>query len=546
MHVNEIALMTVARARAMTTKIVRSLIARLLDAPLVARNRRGVVIFLVVWLVVVIGGYMVYRSAASSAHRSFYQSGYEATQNLAAKSRPFVLDQDVLALNAMIRDVTTLEPLAFAAIVDHQNVVLSHTDAAMMNRPFPPLGQAQEIESVDGTRAIAGLTEAKKSVVGFFQTIRFSDVAIGQAVIVFDAAYLDKRIGFMRGIYAALVTLVLVGGLSTLAWIDRGRQNKALQTQTEMESMDRIGPYVLKQKIAMGGMAELFEADYLREDGFRRKVAIKRIRPHLAENADFIKMFTREARLAALLQHPNIVQIFDYGKIDNTYFIAMEYIDGKNLGEILDAMKIGLPVDQAVYIVSEICKGLEYSHARFDDDTGEPLNIVHRDISPQNMLISCKGEVKISDFGISKAQSEPNLTEAGIIKGKLAYMSPEQALGHSLDRRVDIFALGLLFHEALTGLRVYRFENEIQAIRAIPERDIEPLTAIIKQIPEELNRIVMKCLEKDRDARYQHATEVYDDLTAFRRTHQMTYNADDLATFMTGRLTEGDNADCVV
>ena len=546
MHVNQLALATVARARAMTTKIVNSVFAKISDAPLVARNRRGVILFVAAALAVVIGGYLVYRSTAVRAHQDFYQSGFDAAQNLAAKSRPFVLDQDVLSLNAMMRDVSTLEPLAFAAIVDHLNVILSHTDGEMLNRKFRPLGQAEEIETVAGTRAIAGLSEDQQAVVGFFRTIRFADVAIGQAVVVLDAAYLDARIGFMRGIYAALVALVLVGGIVTLGWLDRGKQKKARQTQTELENMDRIGPYVLKTKIAMGGMAELFEADYLREDGFRRKVAIERIRPHLAEAPDFIKMFTREARLAALLQHPNIVQIFDYGKIDNAYFIAMEFIDGKNLGEILAAMKIGLPVDQAVYIVSEICKGLEYSHTRTEDETGAPLDIVHRDISPQNMLISCKGEVKISDFGISKAQSEPNLTQAGVIKGKLAYMSPEQALGQPLDRRADIFALGLVFHEALTGLRVYRFENEVEAIRAIPQRDIEPLSAILKQIPEELNRIVMKCLEKDRDRRYQHAAEIYTDLTAFRKEMRMAYDADDLSNFMRERLTEGDDADCVL
>jgi serine/threonine protein kinase len=372
--------------------------------------------------------------------------------------------------------------------------------------------------------------------------IRFADVAIGQAVVVLDAGRLASRIGVMRWIYAAAAAGVLIAAAVLLLALDRGKQKRALATKTAMEQMDRIGPYILKERIAMGGMAELFKADYQREDGFRRTVAIKRIRPHLAENDDFIKMFTREARLAALLQHPNIVQIFDYGKIDNAYFIAMEYVDGKNLGEILTAMKIGLPVEQAVYIVCEICKGLEYSHTRVDDDTGTALDIVHRDVSPQNMLVSCKGEVKISDFGISKAQSEPNLTQAGIIKGKLAYMSPEQALGESLDRRADIFALGLLFHESLTGLRVFRFENEIEAIRSIPQRDIEPLTEIIKQIPEELNRIVMKCLAKDREARYQSAGALYADLMAFRKAQQITYDADDLAAFMCNRLTEGDDA----
>jgi tRNA A-37 threonylcarbamoyl transferase component Bud32 len=546
MQVSDIALMTMARARTMTTKIFNSVIARVSDTPFVARNRKVVLIVLVVWLGVAAAGYLVYRTASSQAHQAFFATGYDAVNNLAAKSRPFVLDQDILSLNDLVRDAQTIDPLLFAAIVDHMNIILSHTDSEMMNRQFSSLERPQALETVAGTRTIAGLTADQQAAIGFYRTILFADVPIGEAAVVLDAGQLEARIGMWRWIYSGLIVLTLAGGVALLVGIDRRKQNKALQTQAAMEKMDRIGPYLLKDKIARGGMAELFKADYQREDGFRREVAIKRIRPHLAENTDFIKMFTREARLAALLQHPNIVQIFDYGNIDNAYFIAMEYVQGKNLGEILAAMKIGLPVDQAVYIISEICKGLDYSHSRVDDETGNALDIVHRDISPQNMLISCKGEVKISDFGISKARSEPNLTQAGIIKGKLAYMSPEQALGEPLDCRADIFALGLLFHETLTGLRVFRFEDEIEAIRAIPERDIEPLTAIIKQIPEELNRIVMKCLAKDRDDRYQRAAEIHADLMAFRKAMQMTYDADDLSTFMCERLTESDDADCVV
>jgi len=290
--------------------------------------------------------------------------------------------------------------------------------------------------------------------------------------------------------------------------------------------------------VARGGMAELFLADYVREDGFRRKVAIKRIRPHLAENPDFIKMFTREARLAALLQHPNIVQIFDYGNIESAYFIAMEYIDGKNLGEILATFEQGLPVDHGVFIISEICKGLDYSHTKRDDNTGEPLDIVHRDISPQNMLISYQGEVKISDFGISKARSEPSLTQAGVIKGKMAYLSPEQALGGPVDHRTDIYALGLVFYETLTGKRVYRFSSDIEAIRAIPKMEIDPLNHAMPQIPIELNRIVMKCLEKEQDLRYQNASALYADLGAMRRELKITFDASDLGEFMNKNFKE--------
>jgi serine/threonine protein kinase len=253
-------------------------------------------------------------------------------------------------------------------------------------------------------------------------------------------------------------------------------------------------------------------------------------------------MFTREARLAALLQHPNIVQIFDYGNIENVYFIAMEYIDGKNLGEILAALKQGLPIDQAVFVISRICKGLDYSHTKRDESTGEPFHIVHRDISPQNLLISYQGEVKISDFGISKARSEPSLTQAGVVKGKMAYMSPEQALGAPIDHRADIYALGLVFYETLTAKRVYAFSSDIEAIRAIPKLDIEPVSNLVPGVDEALNRIVMKCLEKQKENRYQSASAVYTDLMAFKKEQKLAFDASDLAEFMKKKFKTDDNA----
>jgi serine/threonine protein kinase len=320
--------------------------------------------------------------------------------------------------------------------------------------------------------------------------------------------------------------------------LDRNAKAKALKMREEIEKMDRIGPYLLQQKIARGGMAELFLADYLRRDGFKRRAAIKRILPHLAGNQDFIKMFTREARVAALLQHPNVVQIFDYGKIKNAYFIAMEYIDGKNLGEILAALKQGLPIDKAVFIISRICKGLDYSHTKGDENTGESFHIVHRDISPQNLLISYQGEVKISDFGISKARSEPSLTQAGVVKGKMAYLSPEQALGEPIDHRADIYALGLVFYETLTGKRVYTFSSDVEAIRAIPTMAIEPVRNSVPEVNEELNRIVMKCLEKQKDLRYQSASALYDDLATFKKELKITLDASDLADFMKTNFQE--------
>jgi serine/threonine protein kinase len=313
-----------------------------------------------------------------------------------------------------------------------------------------------------------------------------------------------------------------------------------LKIKQEIENMERIGPYVIHQKVAQGGMAELFLADYVREDGFRRKVAIKRILPHLAGNSEFIKMFTREARLAALLQHPNVVQIFDYGNIENAYFIAMEYIHGKNLKEILTALGKGLPIEHSVFIISKICKGLDYSHSRRDDASGQPLKIIHRDISPQNMLISYEGEVKISDFGISKATSEPSLTMAGVIKGKLAYLSPEQSLGEPIDQRTDIYALGLVLYETISGKKVYAFDTDVEAIRAIPTLQIEPLMHAREGIPAELNDIVMKCLAKKKEERYQSASALYDDLAKFRKNMKFTFDTSDLAKFMNEHFDRND------
>lgn len=283
-------------------------------------------------------------------------------------------------------------------------------------------------------------------------------------------------------------------------------------------------------------MAELYLAEYIREDEFRRTVAIKKLLPHLAENQDFVDMFIREARLAAKLQHPNIVQILDLIKVHQSSFIAMEYIDGKNLAEIMAGEKQGLSVPMTTFLIQKISLGLYYSHTIKDKETGEPLKIVHRDITPQNMLISFKGEVKISDFGISKARSEPSFTQAGVIKGKLSYLSPEQALGKEADHQSDLYSLGIVFYEMLSGKRVYRFENELDALRNLPKKEIPPIISLRPDIPDELNAIVMKCLEKATDRRYRSGREIYDALTHFRKRMNISFDESNLVDYMTKRF----------
>jgi hypothetical protein len=545
MLVSNIATMTALKVKEISTstftKVARRM-KRITKIQFIERNRNQLVIFLVIWLLINFAGWLFYHTTVERQSNAFFQLGLSEANNLESKSGPFVLEKDILSLNVAIKELSHIKNFKFAAIADHKNIILAHTNTEMINQPLDPLQHEKLIDTVDGIRITSGILPDKTAVFAFLKKIVFSDVEIGKVCLALSTAQLNSDLSRLRLFYISgiILTLILLG--VAIFWLNHSSKVKAIKLRENIEKMDRIGPYVLHRKIARGGMAELFLADYVREDGFRRKVAVKRILPHLAGNPDFVKMFTREARVAALLQHPNIVQIFDYGNIENAYFIAMEYIDGKSLGEILSTLKHGLSIERAIFIISQICKGLDYSHNKKDENTGEPFKIVHRDISPQNLLISYQGEVKISDFGISKARSEPSLTQAGVVKGKLAYLSPEQALGESIDHRADIYALGLVFYETLSGKRVYPFSSDVEAIRMIPQMDIEPLCNLISDIPEELNRIVMKCLEKQKNLRYQSAGAVYTDLATFKKEQKIVFDATDLADFMKKSFKANNNS----
>ena len=542
MSVGGVATMTAVRIKELSTSVFVKFARRLSKIEFIHRNRKALLICLLIWLVANVAGFFIYRNTVVRANDALYQQGLSAAQNLAVKSGPFVLEKDMLALNVAIKELEHVSDLKSAAILDHENTILIHTDTELINHKFEPPKSQKTIDTINGTTIIVQVSPDKTEILGFLRDITYAGVGIGKIYIALSAARLNQSLDRLKFIYISSVLLATLLLVVILFWLDHKAKARALAVKRDLESMNKIGPYLLHKKIATGGMAELFLSDYVREDGFRRRVAVKRILPHLAQNPDFIRMFTREARLAALLHHPNVIQIFDYGKIGNAYFIAMEYIDGKDLGEILWALKQGLPVDHAIYIISEICKGLDYSHSKRDDKTREPLDIVHRDITPQNLLISYQGEVKISDFGISKARSEPSFTQAGVIKGKLSYLSTEQALGEPVDCRADIYALGLVFHETLTGKRVFQFASDLEAIRAIPKMEIEPLINARPEVPEELNRIVMKCLERNKDLRYQSASELHVDLVALRKGLKITFDASDLADFMKKSFGEGDSS----
>ncbi len=295
-----------------------------------------------------------------------------------------------------------------------------------------------------------------------------------------------------------------------------------------------FGKYYLLELINVGGMAEVFKAKMFGVEGFEKIVAIKRILPEVAEDAEFIKMFVDEAKIAVKLQHPNVVQIFELGKIDGSYFIAMELINGKDIKTIRKRLKrvdLLMPVEQSAYIISQVCDGLDYAHRKTDEKMN-PLNIVHRDISPQNMIVSYEGTVKLIDFGIAKAKSKSTKTQVGMLKGKFSYMSPEQVSGQPIDRRSDIFSLGVVFFEMLTGKRLFLGKNDVETLEKIRKAEVLPPSVFNSAVPPELDRIVLKALAKDREERYQWASEFSEDLKKFSYSSGKTFSRQDMMNFM--------------
>lgn len=293
----------------------------------------------------------------------------------------------------------------------------------------------------------------------------------------------------------------------------------AAQETAAAEKGINFGQYLLLEKIATGGMAELFKAKRKGVEGFEKILAIKRILPHMSDNDEFITMFIDEAKLAAQLTHQNICQIFDLGKIENSYYIAMEYVHGKDLRAGLRASrskKKPFPVELAILVISKISSALDYAH-RKRDANGQPLNLVHRDISPQNILISYEGEVKLVDFGIAKAATKAHVTQHGALKGKLLYMSPEQAWGKAVDKRTDIFSLGVVLYEMLTGAPLFLDENdtEVTILEKVREARIGPVRELNPKVPESLEKILVKVLHKNPDERYQTALDLQKDLDDF-------------------------------
>src|SRR5271165_1639949 len=298
--------------------------------------------------------------------------------------------------------------------------------------------------------------------------------------------------------------------------------------------------YRVIEKLESGGMAEVFRAESEGLQGFRKQVAIKRVLPNLSSKKKFISMFLDEARLSAQLSHSNCVQVFDIGVGDNAYFIVMEFVDGGNLKSIVDHIKKtgrDFPVEAAVYISLEICKGLAYAH-ELTDSSGTALHIVHRDMSPPNVLITKYGEIKIVDFGLAKANSQLEKSEPGIIKGKFSYLAPEAAMGQDVDARTDIFAVGIILWELLAGQRRFLGDTDFQTVKRVQAAQVPSVSQINKKVPVELERIIARARARDPVARYSTARALGAELSKFLFRFGVPVSTFDISSLVTGAMKE--------
>lgn len=310
-------------------------------------------------------------------------------------------------------------------------------------------------------------------------------------------------------------------------WLNRDVELSSLSlTSTGSSRMNPMlfGKYCLLERISVGGMAEVFRAKPFNAPGFDGYLALKRILPHLAEDDEFIMMFVDEAKLTVQLDHPNIVRIYELGQFQSSYYILMEFIGGKdllNLQKTVRRRRETIGVELSCLIARDIARGLDYAHRKLDAN-GRPLNIIHRDVSPQNVLIDYAGNVKVIDFGIAKAAVQSTRTQVGVLKGKMGYMSPEQVRGQTLDSRSDIFAIGTVLWEMLTNRRLFNGDTEYETMQRVKDAEADPPSAKNDSIPIEVDRIAMKALMADREQRYQTGAELADDLDKWLRTRGTT------------------------
>jgi serine/threonine protein kinase len=298
---------------------------------------------------------------------------------------------------------------------------------------------------------------------------------------------------------------------------------------------DTLGRYQIMRELAMGGMAELYVGRHVAPTGFEKVVAIKRVLPNLSRDEGFVRMFLNEARLAASLDHSNIVHVIDFGRDGREHFLAMEYVHGKAVHQILreSSRGNGVPMDCALMIVRGVAQALHYTHERVGSD-GRPMGLVHRDVSPSNILVSYEGDVKLTDFGIATATALTRATRTGSIKGKLSYMAPEQVKGEDVDRRADVFSLGVVLYELTTGRRCFYAPGEFALINRVVGGKFEKPSRVREGFPAELEAIIVKAIKVDRDERYATARDFQVALEGYANTQGIQLSSVALSSFLHG------------
>jgi serine/threonine-protein kinase len=298
--------------------------------------------------------------------------------------------------------------------------------------------------------------------------------------------------------------------------------------------------YRVIKRLEAGGMAEVYLGEASSLEGFKKRVAIKRVLPHLAQNENFIQMFLDEARLSARLSHANIVSVFDISARDDTYFLIMEFVDGANLKRILESLQrrnTRFALAEAIYVCAEACRGLSYAH-ELRDEHGRPISIVHRDISPPNIMITKQGEVKVADFGLAKAGTQLSQTDPGVVKGKFSYLSPEAAAGRDVDARADIFSLGIVLWEMLSGRRLFLGETDYATVKLIQQANIPRLAPLNNQVDETFEELLLKALTRAPEDRYQSAQSFGDALTGYLFARQLKVTHYDIANLVNTAISE--------
>lgn len=298
--------------------------------------------------------------------------------------------------------------------------------------------------------------------------------------------------------------------------------------------------YRVIKRLEAGGMAEVYLGEATGVEGFKKRVAIKRVLPHLAQNENFIRMFLDEARLSARLNHANIVSVFDISAREDTYFLIMEFVDGANLKKILESLqrrsqRFTLP--EAVYVCAEACRGLSYAH-ELQDENGRALGIVHRDISPPNILLTKLGEVKVADFGLAKAGTQLSQTDPGVVKGKFSYLSPEAANGKEVDARADIFSLGIVLWEMLAGRRLFLGETDYATVKLVQQARIPRLSPLNNQVDVDFEEIMLKALAREPDNRFQSAHELGEALSGYLFHRQLKVTNHNIAVLVRSAISE--------